>query len=96
MSLTNEAVIAPSQTVIDGLDAWRTLPIKQQPPWLDQAGVVEASAKLASLPRWFLRVKLTRCAKDSLLPQVGKHFSFRVATVLKLLPRRLPIKYEIA
>lgn len=50
MSLTNEAVIAPSQTVIDGLDAWRTLPIKQQPPWLDQAGVVEASAKLASLP----------------------------------------------
>lgn len=50
MSLTNEAVIAPSQTVIDGLDAWRTLPIKQQPPWLDQADVVEASAKLASLP----------------------------------------------
>jgi 3-deoxy-7-phosphoheptulonate synthase len=36
--------------VIDGLDAWRTLPIKQQPPWLDQADVVEASAKLASLP----------------------------------------------
>ena len=50
MSLTNEAVVAPSQGVIDGLDAWRSLPIKQQPPWLDADAVVEASTKLASFP----------------------------------------------
>lgn len=50
MSLTNEAVVSPSQSVIDGLDAWRSLPIKQQPPWLDSAAVVEASKKLASFP----------------------------------------------
>lgn len=50
MSLTNEAVVAPSQGVIDGLDAWRSLPIKQQPPWLDAGSVVEASTKLASFP----------------------------------------------
>ena len=50
MSLTNEAVVAPSQSVIDGLDAWRSLPIKQQPPWLDASAVIEASTKLASFP----------------------------------------------
>jgi 3-deoxy-7-phosphoheptulonate synthase len=50
VSLTNEAVVAPSQGVIDGLDAWRSLPIKQQPPWLDADAVVEASTKLASFP----------------------------------------------
>jgi 3-deoxy-7-phosphoheptulonate synthase len=50
VSLTNEAVVAPSQGVIDGLDAWRSLPIKQQPPWLDAGAVVEASTKLASFP----------------------------------------------
>lgn len=50
MSLTNEAVVAPSQGVIDGLDAWRSLPIKQQPPWLDADAVIEASTKLASFP----------------------------------------------
>lgn len=50
MSLTNEAVVAPTQSVIDGLDAWRSLPIKQQPPWLDKAAVEAASSRLASFP----------------------------------------------
>ena len=50
MSLTNEAKVAPAQHVIDGLDEWRTLPIKQQPPWLDHSAVVDASEKLASFP----------------------------------------------
>ena len=50
MSLTNEAVVAPTQSVIDGLDVWRSLPIKQQPPWLDNAAVEAASSRLASFP----------------------------------------------
>ena len=43
-------MIAATQSVIDGLDHWRSLPIKQQPPWLDQAAVAAASTKIASLP----------------------------------------------
>jgi len=32
------------------LDHWRTLPIKQQPRWYDEAAVAAASAELATLP----------------------------------------------
>jgi len=32
------------------LDHWRTLPIKQQPQWYDEAAVAAASAELATLP----------------------------------------------
>ncbi|WP_354247029.1 class II 3-deoxy-7-phosphoheptulonate synthase [Agromyces sp. PvR057] len=36
--------------MIDGLDYWRTLPIKQQPQWPDAAAAAAASAELATLP----------------------------------------------
>lgn len=35
---------------IDALDAWRSLPIKQQPQWNDTARVAEVSQQIAGLP----------------------------------------------
>jgi 3-deoxy-7-phosphoheptulonate synthase len=35
---------------IDTLDAWRSLPIKQQPAWADLDEVAAVSAELATLP----------------------------------------------
>ncbi|MGF3055009.1 class II 3-deoxy-7-phosphoheptulonate synthase [Microbacterium sp. YY-01] len=35
---------------LDALDAWRSLPIKQQPQWYDTARVAEVTAQIASLP----------------------------------------------
>ena len=35
---------------LDGLDHWRTLPIKQQPQWPDAAAVQATSAEIATLP----------------------------------------------
>ncbi|GAT73517.1 class II 3-deoxy-7-phosphoheptulonate synthase [Microbacterium hydrocarbonoxydans] len=35
---------------IDALDAWRSLPIKQQPQWPDAERVAEVSAQIAGLP----------------------------------------------
>ncbi|WP_417562827.1 class II 3-deoxy-7-phosphoheptulonate synthase [Microbacterium sp.] len=53
----------------DGLDHWRTLPIKQQPIWNDDEAVAEASAEIASMPPLVfagevdaLRTKLGRAA----------------------------------
>ncbi|MDO3699216.1 3-deoxy-7-phosphoheptulonate synthase, partial [Curtobacterium flaccumfaciens] len=36
--------------VFEGLDYWRTLPIKQQPTWPDAAAAEAASAEIATLP----------------------------------------------
>ena len=41
---------ASTTDVIDGLDYWRTLPIKQQPAWPDPSAVQAASAEIAALP----------------------------------------------
>lgn len=35
---------------IDALDAWRSLPIKQQPQWLDAERVADVSRQIAALP----------------------------------------------
>ncbi|MBW1637600.1 MULTISPECIES: class II 3-deoxy-7-phosphoheptulonate synthase [Microbacterium] len=35
---------------LDGIDAWRSLPIKQQPQWPDAARVAEVSTQIAALP----------------------------------------------
>src|SRR5215217_3878515 len=35
---------------IDALDAWRSLPIKQQPQWLDAERVSEVSTQISTLP----------------------------------------------
>jgi 3-deoxy-7-phosphoheptulonate synthase len=46
----SEPVVLADPTVIDGLDYWRDLPIKQQPPWPDSDSLAAASAELATLP----------------------------------------------
>jgi 3-deoxy-7-phosphoheptulonate synthase len=45
-----EPRIAASADVIEGLDYWRQLPIKQQPTWPNTAKVAEVSQRLASFP----------------------------------------------
>jgi 3-deoxy-7-phosphoheptulonate synthase len=45
-----EPFVVTDPDVIDGLDHWRTLPIKQQPTWHDGAAVEAASAELSTLP----------------------------------------------
>ena len=47
---STEPVVSADPAVIAGLDAWRTLPIKQQPQWSDPEAVARASATLAALP----------------------------------------------
>ncbi|BDZ66199.1 class II 3-deoxy-7-phosphoheptulonate synthase [Agromyces mangrovi Wang et al. 2018] len=50
MTQVVEPVVQPADSVIAGLDAWRALPIKQQPEWGDPEAVAAASAELATLP----------------------------------------------
>ncbi|MFO7689615.1 MAG: 3-deoxy-7-phosphoheptulonate synthase class II [Cryobacterium sp.] len=45
-----EPVVVADQSVIAGLDHWRTLPIKQQPVWPDADLVAAASTELAGQP----------------------------------------------
>jgi 3-deoxy-7-phosphoheptulonate synthase len=45
-----EPVVVADESVIAGLDHWRTLPIKQQPSWPDAEAVRAASAEIATLP----------------------------------------------
>ncbi len=45
-----EPQIAATPELLDGLDAWRSLPIKQQPNWPDPDAVAVASAQIATLP----------------------------------------------
>jgi len=46
----NEPFVATEASVLEGLDSWRQLPIKQQPAWLDADAARAASAEIASLP----------------------------------------------
>ncbi|HRN28100.1 MAG TPA: 3-deoxy-7-phosphoheptulonate synthase class II [Terrimesophilobacter sp.] len=48
--MLTELPVPASPEVLNGLDAWRTLPIRQQPEWPDPAAVATASAELATLP----------------------------------------------
>ena len=50
MLQTTEPVVKPDESVIEGLDYWRTLPIKQQPQWPDREAAAAASAEIATLP----------------------------------------------
>jgi 3-deoxy-7-phosphoheptulonate synthase len=45
-----EPNIVPEKSVIDGLDYWRQLPIKQQPQWPDARAVQSVSEQLSTLP----------------------------------------------
>jgi len=47
---STEPVITAAPAVIEGLDYWRTLPVKQQPAWPDAAATAAVSAELSSLP----------------------------------------------
>jgi len=47
---STEPVITAAPAVIEGLDYWRTLPVKQQPAWPDSAATAAVSAELSSLP----------------------------------------------
>jgi 3-deoxy-7-phosphoheptulonate synthase len=74
-----EPVVAADESVIAGLDYWRTLPIKQQPEWPDADSVAAASAELATLPPLVfagevdnLRVRLAEAARgEAFLLQGG-------------------------
>ncbi|MET0725638.1 MAG: class II 3-deoxy-7-phosphoheptulonate synthase [Leifsonia sp.] len=45
-----EPVVLADKSVIEGLDYWRGLPIKQQPAWGDSESAAAASAQIAALP----------------------------------------------
>lgn len=45
-----QAVVEPLPEVIDGLDAWRQRPIKQQPPWPDPSHAESVYQKLLRVP----------------------------------------------
>ena len=47
---TSERVVRADESVLEGLDYWRTLPIKQQPEWPDAEAAAAASAEIATLP----------------------------------------------
>ena len=50
MSQLADQALRPSEQVIEGLDYWRSLPIKQQPSWTDLSAVEAVSTEIASLP----------------------------------------------
>ena len=74
-----EPIVPADPKVIEGLDYWRTLPIKQQPEWPDPEAVAAASAEIAALPPLvfageidILRERLARAARgESFLLQGG-------------------------
>ena len=45
-----ESIVTVAPGVLDGLDAWRDLPIKQQPDWGDAEAVSRVTAELSKLP----------------------------------------------
>ncbi len=74
-----ETIVPADPSVIEGLDYWRTLPIKQQPEWSEPAAVASASAEIAGFPPLvfagevdILRDRLARAARgESFLLQGG-------------------------
>lgn len=50
MTLPAEPVVLPDPDVVAALDAWRELPIRQQPLWPDPDAAAAASAELATMP----------------------------------------------
>ena len=75
----SEPVVLADPGVVAGLDAWRDLPIKQQPAWPDPQAVARASAEIATFPPLvfagevdILRERLARAARgDAFLLQGG-------------------------
>jgi 3-deoxy-7-phosphoheptulonate synthase len=79
VALSTEPVVAADESVIAGLDHWRSLDIKQQPQWPDADAASQASAEIAALPPLVfagevdqLRTRLARAASgDAFLLQGG-------------------------
>lgn len=75
----SEPVVLADPAVIEGLDYWRELPIKQQPQWPDAAAAAAASAEIATFPPLVfagevdqLRDRLARAARgEAFLLQGG-------------------------
>jgi 3-deoxy-7-phosphoheptulonate synthase len=76
---SSESSVSPDPAVVEGLDAWRAAPIKQQPQWPDAAAARAVSAELATVPPLvfagevdLLRERLARVARgQSFLLQGG-------------------------
>jgi len=76
---TTESYVTPDPAVLAGLDAWRSVPIKQQPQWPDAKRVADVSRELSSVPPLvfagevdLLRERLARVASgESFLLQGG-------------------------
>ena len=74
-----EHTVAATADVLAGLDAWKSLPIKQQPQWPDTAALDKVTAELAKLPPLVfagevdqLKDRLARVARgDAFLLQGG-------------------------
>ena len=47
---STESAVAPAPGVVEGLDHWRSLPIRQQPQWPDAAAAAAVSKELQSVP----------------------------------------------
>ncbi|MSZ08755.1 MAG: 3-deoxy-7-phosphoheptulonate synthase class II, partial [Actinobacteria bacterium] len=47
---TSESAVIPAPGVVEGLDHWRSLAIKQQPQWPDSAAAAAVSRELQSVP----------------------------------------------
>ncbi len=72
MLQTTDPVVKADDSVIEGLEYWRTLPIKQQPTWPDPEAAAAASAEIAALPPLVfagevdqLRSRLARAAQGN-------------------------------
>lgn len=79
MTDPSDPVVLADPAVIEGLDHWRRLPIRQQPEWPDADAAAAASAEIATMPPLvfagevdILRERLARAARgDAFLLQGG-------------------------
>jgi 3-deoxy-7-phosphoheptulonate synthase len=70
----NEPNIVADKSVIEGLDYWRTLPIKQQPQWPNAEAVKNASGRLASYPPLVFAGEVDTLRERLALAAQGKAF----------------------
>lgn len=74
MASQNEPNIVADKSVIEGLDYWRTLPIKQQPQWPNAEAVKNASERLASYPPLVFAGEVDTLRERLALAAQGKAF----------------------
>lgn len=74
MASQTEPNIVADKSVIEGLDYWRSLPIKQQPQWPSAEAVHEASSRLASYPPLVFAGEVDTLRQRLALAAQGKAF----------------------